>query len=70
MAEKKEGAVVTAIEKIGEMVEKSVKIDVVIEDREDVQQVKREVKVLENQEDEIALVDTQPTSPQEKEKEV
>ena len=48
MAEKKEGAVVTAIEKIGEMVEKSVKIDVVIEDEEEVQQVKREVKVLEN----------------------
>ena len=67
MTAKKDGALQLAIGKIGEMVDNSVKVDLGDEDVE----MKNEIKVLEyHDEDENAMVDTEPTSPQNKIKDV
>lgn len=67
MTAKKDGALQSAIGKIGQMVDNSVKVDLADEDVE----MKNEIKVLDYQdEDENAMVDTEPTSPQNKVKDV
>lgn len=59
MSGKKEAAIQAAVGKIERIVERSVKIDF----DEDLE-MKNEIKLADNQdEDEIAMVDTQPTSP-------
>lgn len=60
MSGKKEAAIQAAVGKIERIVERSVKIDVIEEDLE----MKKEIKLADIQEeDNIAMVDTQPTSP-------